>query len=424
MSSTDLALPWKQWGLRLTKLGDTLRWTALGFMLDDPPHGLYYPRLAATPRLLWGWDGHAYVGGAPYLPPEIYAYLLHAIGTQPPAGHPLRDLPSRDYQADLAPYATEDFEIGIYEAETCFTHILLTNPAASSATAPTLLVRGTFHLGDADTACEADALHWRRVSMELRAAGSTGDLQLALAGTPRFLQTAYTGSLTGLTPQGWDFNVLTDQDGNPILDENALVTLRPEDDRKATLTPLGADLFTPPTATGTNQIQGTTLWIGEPNGDWGKPWVNRIIIAPATLSWHRATPTAELGDIVLKYQSGAPMSYGPGGTIACLGLALANPFLQTAQFENPWVGKEYWLPAANWGGGDTRPILYPTDNRLTWADIAAWLTACGQDYDPTHGDLNVHTFFWQNQYQDTSMDTSPLTPGNYPLTISWRNGVH
>ncbi len=371
-------LPWKRWGLQLTEAGDTIAWTDVGFVLNVP-QSVRHSTFAGTERMVWGWDGHAYVGGAPTFPKEIYDYLV-AVAGPPPTGHPLSGIEANNYVADIGEWANEDWMIGIFEVETRFMRWLLCAQGGRSS----VLIRGQFQPGNHDVTCHADALHWRNVRMALLPMSLYGDFQL-LASSVR-LGAAWaafddpTGTYAQYQTQG-----------------------RTADEERAIFEQFGAgSACDAPELAYENHVRGTPLWQKAPSS-----FANRPLIMEASFSW-RNRPT---GQAIVVDLSGNEVTEGSGMAFS----HGATPFVYRGDDGPTWEVPWPYYPEG--------PIFtVPSDGRIAFADFIAWARSCGLDVSEESGRVDVVLWVWLGYLEDSTMAYHGKD-GAYQLEVKWENGV-
>ena len=374
--SGDFSVPWKRWGLQLTRAGDAIEWTAIGFRVVDPPGLFPYRGLGSVGAMIWGVQ---WLGGEPpaipEFPKEIYDYLVAQAGPAP-AGHPFHDLERNGYRPNLADAGVwqPGVTYGLFVEEARFVRILLAKPG--SATPPTILVRGDFHLGDAGSDCMADAFRWRQARVALFLPGDLQGFRL------------HVNSLR-LAPAWYHL---------PGEGQGTTVGMDP-DAQRALLAPYGADGVcddpTGPDASplGATRIQATPLW-----GQDHDRFANRAVIADATFRWDGN----DKGDIRVDFSG---CDHTPNG----MAFALANPF------PNPETGEEGPFPY------HAAPIFtVPGDGTIAFQDFLAWARSCGVEADEAAGRLDVTLWVWLDYLEDTPLS---VTGGLKTLDIHWENNV-
>lgn len=409
MGSQPFALPWRQWGLRLTKAGDAIRWTPTGFAVD-PPSGLYLPSgvLGSPVRMVWGWDGYGYVGGAPYIPKAIYDYLVAHAGPAP-FGNPFHQADRNDYLVDLEPYATEEWQIGIFEEEARFLRVLLGETHASSGL-KRVYVRRREHAWEQDS---AEALHWRVCRMTLQANAGFGDFGIVTEGAPWLGLPYCTQQATWFPFPEWNPCLEVGPDGNPIIDAQtgAFVPI-PESARKVVFDAVSPAISVPPAARPHGLGPCVNLWQRDAAET---DWINRTVRTWALIRW-------DFSHVPGGPDENAKIVFSGEGTAGDVHVFISDQdaFHAPADaYDTGWKDIDMPFPTASEFGVDAQ-ILEVTPE-LTWARFADFHKATHGGKEPEIlGAMRVLLWAWQDMFADTSY-YNPSFAGDATLEVHWAN---
>lgn len=317
-ASSDTSIPWRLWGLLLSKAGDAFRYTEHGFVIDDPAEleSLPMPEDEATTQVLWGWDGFSgggtFIGGAPSaLPASIWDFVFKTFGA-PPEGHPLAPLAqgkpanliqSAGYDPWGNPLRTQHL---LTVSQACFRRVLL-RQNATSGESPTLYVKHS------PSELTAECLIWRHAVLSLmveKVASFEIEIKSAEAMPPYFGLPELMGAANN----------------DPTLAEELVRQYAPSLDA--------------PIPFSENTLgECTLLWQSQtlPNSPRTTAWINRAVCCRAKVKWTEVNRARQLAIRFTK-------TSGNERLFLCFG---RNPFWISETEESDWAGS--MSPFPNWG---------------------------------------------------------------------------
>lgn len=393
-SLSDYSIPWRMWGLCLSKAGETFRYTDLGFILDDPPELLELPDAnPGTP--LWGWDGSrgdgeghqgVYFGGAPYAEPKaIWEYLFKTFGIPPP-GHPLRPL-AEGKEAALVisggvdpwgnPLRTQHV---LTVAQTRYRRMLLCKKGSGGGI-PTLYVRTT------SAGLVAEQLVWRRLALYLTIEEKTTfDLLIReVTAMP-----PYYGLPEGAGLDPWETAQI-----NELIARYAPELLGPFPYDETTL---GAC---------------KTLW--QKRGLEGVPestaWINRALCCRAVVKW---TEVTRARDLALRFAKANELVH----VQLCFG---RNPFFAPEDAESSYAG--HYTPFPTWGehpgwSGETTSWALDLSGDVTFGQFEEFAKSEGIEISQSGGEVECWLIAYVGELLDTPMMF--FGEGTHTLRVSWK----
>lgn len=365
---SDYSMPWRLWGLALSKAGETFRYTEQGFVIDVPPDLERFGNIQEKNTInLWGWDGatNGYIGGAPYATPSlVWEYFFRRFGL-PSVNHPLYG---------LAKDSTANLEIGSTRHLLRLTQIhykrVLLRKDKSDGSPVTLVVKLT------SGGLTAETLIWRWVAFGLTFIEPTSVTFFALTIRSIEAMPPYFGvpEANGELPL------------NQALAQSLMAHYAPE-------------LCSQIPFTSTKLGPSSLLWQTQSLPDWpGVAWINRAICCRARIAWSAGVMPIQQWIIRFTKINGCERLF------LCFGDT--HPFHIPETEESNWAGQTsafpQWGDHRGWWDGASWALELNGD--MGWEDIKAFAENQGICLDSAKGEKSCWLIAYCHELNDTPMD--------------------